>query len=78
LKPFLIYEKIEVQKIFCGDEQTFILQNGNIFGCGLNDLGQLGLGDNEDKLEFKRVELNHKVVKFHSNGGHFIVLLGNL
>ena len=43
-------EKINIVKIACGQEHTiFLASDGKVYSCGLNNYGQLGLGDNTDR-----------------------------
>jgi alpha-tubulin suppressor-like RCC1 family protein len=74
-KPILIFQNLKgVEKIFCGFEFSIFLQNGILWSCGRNNLGQLGLGDSKIRKEFIKIQLNHKVKKFHTSGHHSIML----
>lgn len=48
----------------------FIDKEGNIWACGRNKYGQLGLGDNEDKCSFKKVISETKFLSVVSSGYH--------
>ena len=53
-----------IKKIYCGGKYIFILKNDNtLWGCGRNDLGQLGLGDNTNRTEFTQVTENVDDIK---------------
>jgi alpha-tubulin suppressor-like RCC1 family protein len=64
------------ESVYCGFDYSFILQNGELWSCGKNDLGQLGLGEKINRSTFEKVKLDHKVKKFHTFGHHSIMLLG--
>ncbi|KAL9649381.1 hypothetical protein ABK040_014293 [Willaertia magna] len=76
-----IHEWIEVpykaKDISCSDRHSILLDlNGNIYTTGKNNCGQLGLGDEEYRKEFTKVQLNFKVIKiFADNLMSFIVNL---
>ena len=45
-------------KISCGNEHTFIIKNnGEVYSCGRNSQGQLGLGDTSNKSTFTKVNI---------------------
>ena len=49
----------DVKQIACGANHTFILKkDGSVWSCGNNESGQLGLGDNNDKISFTKVTTN--------------------
>ena len=46
----------DVKQIVCGNSHTFILKNdSSVWFCGLNNYGQLGLGDNTDRKTFTQI-----------------------
>ena len=46
----------DVKEVVCGYDHTFILKNdGSVWGCGYNNHGELGLGDNTDKTTFTQI-----------------------
>ena len=49
----------DIKSVCCGSEYTFILKNdGTLWGCGRNDLGQLGLGNTNNRTTFTQVTTN--------------------
>jgi hypothetical protein len=76
-KPILIIN-LKGESVYCGFDFSFILQNDELWFCGRNDLGQLGLGDEINRSTFEKVKLDCKVKKFHTFGHHSIMLLGKL
>ncbi|HBF4283371.1 chromosome condensation regulator [Clostridioides difficile] len=49
------------------EQNMFILlNNGSLYACGRNNVGQLGLGDNEDRAFFCKVPIDN-VVEIHSD-----------
>lgn len=68
------FEKINfkfgiIHNISCGNNHT-VVQNceNEIYVCGYNAYGQLGLGDNEDKYEFERIntdDIFDRIYNFH-------------
>jgi alpha-tubulin suppressor-like RCC1 family protein len=77
MKPKLIFKHLNrVQKIFCGDNHSVILQNGILLTCGDNKFGQLALVDNNNRNTFSQVSMNQKVIKYETkNGEHSIMML---
>ena len=57
-----------IKEIYCGTYHTLILENdGTLWGCGRNDYGQLGLGDNADRYTFTEITTNTDDIKALSN-----------
>lgn len=57
-------EGIKVAKVVAGASDTFfITDNGVLYGSGLNNYGQLGLGDTESRYLFTKLAENVKDVK---------------
>jgi len=53
-----------------------LLKNGDLWVCGLNNSGQLGLGDTQKRQRFKRIKgLPSPVIKFAAGSNHSLVLL---
>jgi len=49
----ILYEKLNKLKISAGGSHSLALdEDGNIYSCGLNEDGQLGLGNNKGKNKF--------------------------
>ncbi|MDF2866964.1 MAG: hypothetical protein K0S11_434, partial [Gammaproteobacteria bacterium] len=44
-----------VQQVVAGGQHSFILTDKGLYACGSNMLGQLGLGDNQDRAHFTQV-----------------------
>ena len=54
----------DIKSIYCGYRHTFILKNDDtLWGCGLNDYGQLGLGGEGNKSVFTQLTTNIYDVK---------------
>jgi len=61
-----------------GFHSLVVLKNGNLWACGYNHSGQLGLGDTENRQHFERIkELPSPVIKLATGGNHSLVLLTN-
>ena len=57
-----------IKLIYCGDYYTFILKNdGTLWGCGLNDQGQLGLGNTTKRYTFTQITTNTDDIKCFAN-----------
>jgi len=55
-----------------------LLKNGELWACGENANGQLGLGDTEDRQHFERVKgLPSPIIKLEGGNSHSLVLLKN-
>lgn len=66
-----------VVSVSCGHSHVMIIDNqGNLYACGDNELGQLGLGDQLERSTFIKVPLNFPVSKV-SCGGYFTMILDN-
>ena len=49
----------DVKQVSCGSNHTFVLKtDGSVWVCGVNNSGQLGLGDNTDRNIFMQVTTN--------------------
>ena len=49
----------DVERVICGAYHTFIIKNdGSLWACGYNNLGQLGLNDETDRNVFTQVTTN--------------------
>ena len=53
-------EKVDLDNVLsvsCGRHHTIVLTDrGQIYVCGHNDHGQLGLGDEDDRRSFQKLE----------------------
>jgi alpha-tubulin suppressor-like RCC1 family protein len=66
------YEKLKhnfgnIVNIFCGFNNNFILNDKNeIFVCGINLFGQLGIGNNKNKYTYVKLDMNDKfgIIKY--------------
>ena len=53
-----------IKQVYCGEYQTFILKNDDtLWGCGLNNFGQLGLGDTNNRTTFTKITTNANDIK---------------
>ena len=66
----------DIKSVYCGYDYTFILKNdGTLWGCGYNEQGQLGLGNNSSKTMFTQITTNANNIKSICCGnGHTIML----
>ena len=54
----------DIKSVYCGYEHTLILKNdGTLWGTGRNNVGQLGLGDTNNRTTFIQVTTNADDVK---------------
>ena len=68
----------DVKSIYCGYNHTIILKNnGMLFGCGLNNYGQLGLGDTDNRSTFTIIGINSGNIKEIYLGGEHTIILKN-
>jgi alpha-tubulin suppressor-like RCC1 family protein len=66
----------QIENIFCGDFFSFLLNEKNeLFVCGKNSEGQLGLNDNEEKNQFTEIPWkNGKIKNIICGGDHTFIL----
>ena len=58
----------DIKLIYCGNYYTLILKNDStLWGCGLSDYGQLGLGDISSESAFTQVTTNTDNIKCFAN-----------
>ena len=58
----------DIRKIYCGCDYTIILKNdGTLWGCGDNQYGQLGLGDDTNRTILTQVTTNVNDIKCFAN-----------
>ena len=67
-----------IKSVYCGKEHTVILKNdGTLWGCGRNDLGQLGLGDTNDRTTFTQITTNADDIRSVYCDNHNTIMLKN-
>jgi alpha-tubulin suppressor-like RCC1 family protein len=66
----------KIKNIYCEANNSFILnENNQIFVCGDNYYGQLGLGHNINSNTYKKLEHNfRKIIYIYSGNSHSIIL----
>ena len=65
-----------IKSIYCGYNNTFLLKkDGTLWGCGLNDYGQLGLGDNTNRTTFTQITTNTDDIKSVYCGSAYTLIL---
>ena len=66
----------DIKLIYCGACHNFILKNdGTLWGCGLNDNSQLGLGDRTNRNTFTKITTNVNDIKeIYCGGDHTFIL----
>ena len=58
----------DIKQIYCGDAETFILKNdGTLWSAGINNNGQLGLGDTNARYTFTQITTNTDNIKSFPN-----------
>lgn len=75
-KPFRLTNFPKIQKISCCNSYTMALDFvGDIWVCGNNQCGQLGLGDNIGKIFTPiKVPLHSKIIDINTCGDHSIII----
>lgn len=65
-----------VKVIGCGEYHSLVVARGEVYACGLNSYGQLGLGDTENRLRLKLIEDLSGLNTMSARGGgmHSLVL----
>ena len=67
-----------IKSVYHGFNHTFILKNdGTLWGCGLNDEGQLGLGDTSYRTTFTKITTNVNDIKLVCCGRNHTFILKN-
>lgn len=82
ITPRLGRSRVSIRKVVCGSYHTLaISEDGNLWAMGLNNYGQLGLGDHEERLTADLVEQENwkgqKVVDAAAGEHHSLVLLSS-
>lgn len=74
--PTLVKSSLEVQNISCGWNHTlFLMKNGSVYSCGLNDQGQLGLAKAEIAIPEQITALESHFIKHASCGeAHSVIV----
>ena len=68
----------DIKEIYCGGVHIIILKNdGTLWGCGLNNAGQLGLGDTIDRNIFTEITTNTNDIKEIYCGRTYTLILEN-
>ena len=58
----------DIKSIYCSSRYTLILKNnGTLWGCGNNQFGQLGLGDESNRITFTQIVTNTNDIKCFAN-----------
>jgi alpha-tubulin suppressor-like RCC1 family protein len=66
----------KIKNIYCGGYHNIILtENNEIFVCGRNDYGQLGLGDWNNRNTYTKLEHNFGKIKNIFCGAHNNIIL---
>jgi alpha-tubulin suppressor-like RCC1 family protein len=70
-------KKINIHKIACGQDYIVLLmQDGTLYVQGDNQFGQLGTGDNKNRIKFTKLNITN-VVDVVCGANHTIILLDN-
>ena len=68
----------DIKSVCCGYGHTIILKNdGTLWGCGQNNYGQLGLGDNTNRTTFIQITTNANNIKSVYCGDNHTLILKN-
>ena len=67
-----------IKSVYCGDYYALILKNdGTLWSCGANNVGQLGLGDTTDRTTFTEIITNVDDIKQVCCGANHTIILKN-
>ena len=67
-----------IKSVYCGGNHTIVLKNDDtLWGCGLNDEGQLGLGDKNRRTTFTKIGTNTSNIKSIYCGYEHTLILKN-
>jgi len=70
------YVNHNVQDITCGTLYSLVLINNKVYGCGSNENGELGLGDDINKLVWTELtSLTNPISEIHAGGFHSIFVI---
>ena len=68
----------DIKSVYYGAYHTFILKNDDtLWGCGDNEYGQLGLGDNTNRATFTQITTNTDNIKEVYCGSSYTLILKN-
>ena len=69
----------DIKSIYCGQNHTIILKNdGTLWGCGQNGVGQLGFEDIKNKTLFTQITTNvDNIESVHCGANHTFILKNN-
>ena len=68
----------DVKSVCCGANHTIMLKNdGTLWGCGSNNVSQLGLGDSNNRTTFTQITTNTIDIKSVYCGGNHTFILKN-
>ena len=68
----------DIKLVYCGGFHTFILKNdGTLWSAGYNSDGQLGLGDNTNRITFTQATTNTDDIKSVYCGNYYTLMLKN-
>ena len=78
LYEYTIFEESKFfSKISCGESHCYGVDNGILYVVGYNGLGQLGLGDKEDRFEWTKVDMSEKVIEIDAYGNYGFFITSN-
>ena len=67
-----------IKEIYCGQNHTIMLKNdGTLWECGRNNVGQLGLGDSNNRTTFTQITTNTNDIKSIYCGWNHTFILKN-
>ena len=65
-----------IKQVACGSSHTFVVTNDNqLWACGMNRLGQLGLGDNQNRSTLTKLTWNDETIKHVACGSNYTFVL---
>ena len=68
----------DIKSIYCGQNHTIMLKNdGTLWECGRNNVGQLGLGDSNNRTTFTQITTNTNDIKSIYCGWNHTFILKN-
>ena len=68
----------DIKSVYCGENYTIMLKNnGTLWSCGLNNYGQLGLGNTTNRTTFTQITTNADDIKSVYCGENYTIILEN-